>query len=117
MLSIVGIFVMIFVAARVFQTANNTGRNGALWAMATVCIGLGFQFFIPVLIGGVWGLVYVLQGWPMETFQQDVMGLAIIISIICLILSFVGMFIVLKHVSKLLPDNHDTPPPPPRFDG
>lgn len=119
MLSIVGIVLIVVAAVQVYKTANGTGRNGSLWAVATVAAGICFQLVIPIIIGIVIGIVYIMSGSTPEQAAVDITGLAIVITIVCLVLSFIAIWLIFRHVSKVRDDERyvTPPPPPPNFTG
>jgi hypothetical protein len=116
MLSIFALVAVIAAAVQIYKTANSTGRNGALWAFITVAIGIGFQWVIPLAIGIVLGIVMVASGTPVDDIQNKIQGPATIIGFITIGLSFLGVWLVFKHVSKV---PNDVPaarvPQPPTF--
>jgi hypothetical protein len=115
MLAIAGFVIMIVMTVQTYKTARDNGRNAVLWSLLTLGVGLAFQFVIPLLIGVVLGIVWVMQGTtdPAD-LQAKIYGPGIIIGIVCLVLSLVGMWLVFKQASKV-PDvpYPSTPPPPP----
>jgi len=117
MLQIIGIVAIVVFTYQVYKTANGTERNGALWAVLTAAIGVGFQFVIPIVLGIVLAIAYMAMGTHVEDLQSEVGGLALILGIGSIILSIVGMVLVMKHVSKVKDDEPavSKPPPPPNF--
>ena len=117
MLFIAGIVAIVVFTYQAYKTANGTGRNPVVWAAATAAIGIGLQFIIPFLIGLVLAVYYIATGTPVERLETEIFGLATILTLVCLVLSIVGMMLVMKHVSKISDDGSDTmaPPPPPTF--
>jgi hypothetical protein len=108
---------MIVMTYQTYKTARDNGRNGGLWALATLGVGIALQFVIPLIIGVVLGIILVMQGTsdPVE-LQSKIIGPANIFGIVCLVLSIVGMWLIFKHVSKVpgVPIA-EVPPPPPEF--
>ena len=118
MLTILGFVAIIVFTIQVYKAAKSTERNAALWALACAVVGLGFQFGVPIAIGLVIGIYYVVTGMPMDSIEAEISGLALIIGILGLILSVVGMVLIAKHVSRVKLDRPGTnapPPPPPTF--
>lgn len=116
MLGVIGLVAVIVGAYFAYKTANDNGRSGPLWAFITIAIGLGFQLVIPVLIGMVIGIVYVASGTPVDELQDKITGPTLVIGIIAIVSSFVGIGLVLRHVSKLPEDDPaENLPPPPTF--
>ena len=119
MLGILALIAVFISAYYAYKTANGTGRSGPLWALATLGVGLGCQIVLPVLVGLILGIVYVVTGTPVSDLQQKIAGITMIISFVALFLSFVGIWLVLRHISKIPEDRPGTPipPPPPTFGG
>ncbi len=118
MLSILGLFGVIFATYYVYKTARDTKRNAVGWALATFAVGFGFQIVLPLLIGVVIGIVMSLQGSSPAQIQEFVQVAAVIITLICLALSFAGIYLIMRRVSTL-PDTESfvAPPAPPDFNG
>jgi len=118
MLSILALVAMIVAAYQVYKTASGNGHSGVLWAGIALAVGIGFQLVIPILIGLVLGVIYISTGTPVEELQNKINGPAMVIGIITIALSFFGVWLVYRHVSKI-PDDAavDHVPPPPTFDG
>ena len=119
MLSLVGIIGIVIFAIQVYRSAVDYQRNAALWTILTVAIGIMFQFVIPFVIGVIYVIVIIAGGTPPEEVAVEQFGLLMVLGVICLILSFVGMFLVMRHVSKVPDDPLSAagpePPPPPTF--
>ena len=118
MLGIIALIAVVIFTIQVYKTANGTGRNGALWALLTAAVGIALQLVIPFIIGIVLAVVYLGMGSSPEALQSDMMGLATLIGIVCMVLSIVGMVLISKHVSKVPDDppmSAAVPPPPPQF--
>jgi len=117
MLSILGIVAIVVFTIQVYKTAAGTERNAPLWAIATAGIGIGIQFVLPVIIGLILAIYYMSTGTPAEELQSAVAGIASVIGVVGMVLSIVGMWLVMKHVSNVRDDLSVTaPPPPPAFD-
>ncbi len=117
MLSILG-FIAVFIAAYfVYKTAKDTGRNAVGWALLTLAVGFGVQIILPLFIGIILGVAMMTSGSSVTEIQESIAPAAMIIGIVCLILSFVGIWFIMRHISKLPEDESFAPPPPPTFDG
>jgi len=119
MLTIIGIVALVVFTIQVYKTAAGTGRNAAAWAAITAVIGISIQFVFPVIIGIAIGIYYAATGTPVDRIEIEMFGLLTIISILGIVLSLVGMWLVTKHVSKVIDDDPRAvapPPPPPTFD-
>lgn len=118
MLSIVGIVAIVIFTIQVYKAAVATGRNGPMWAVASLVVGIGVQFVIPVLIGLGFGIYLAASGASMENLESTYVGLFSIIGIGGIILSMVGMWLIMRHVSNVPdedPGAQAPPPPPPTF--
>ena len=123
MLSIVllflGIVAIVVFTIQVYKTAIDTGRNAPLWAGATAVIGIVIQFFLPVIIGVFFGIYLAVTERGFEDLESGFFGLMTVINVAGVLLSVVGMWLVMKHVSKIKEDDPAgaAPPPPPTFGG
>lgn len=101
MLSILGLVVIFVATYYVYKTAKDYDRNALLWAAGTFCVGFGLQIVLPLVIAIVLGIVLVARGMtdPAE-MQKRIEGPAQFIGIFGIILSFVGMWAILKLVSR-----------------
>ena len=116
MLSIVGIVAIVVFTIQVYKTASGTERNGPAWAAVNLVIGIGIQFVLPMIIGIVIGIYYIASGTPVEQLESEITTLATFIGIFGIVLSIVGMWLIMKHVSKVKDDDpKGAPPPPPTF--
>ncbi len=118
----IGIFVATYYA---YKTAKDYDRNPILWAAIVFAVGFGFQIIIPLLAGVILGIYFIATGTPPEMLEQEIYSYAIVINIVCIILSIIGMVLVLKHLGTVPDDDvpvssssqTSQPPPPPKFDG
>ena len=116
-LTLIGLVFIVVFAYFVAKTAKENGRNPVLWCLASLVTGFGLQWFAPLLIGIVIGVVLVMTGTPVEKIQSVFEGWAITLTIVPMILSVVGMFLILRHVAQLQEDEPEINlPPPPVFD-
>lgn len=116
MLSILGFAVLIVATIFAYRTAKDYGRNAAIWALITFGVGFGIQIIIPVFIGIIWGFVLLASGTPPERMQDEIGGWATIIGIICLVLSVISVFLVLRFLSKIPEEKSFVQPPQPPAD-
>ncbi len=118
MLSILGIVIIIVTTYLAYKTARDTGRNPVVWALLTFAVGFGIQIVIPFTMGIVIAVIWISSGTSVEQVQQSIQSWEITITIVCLILSFVGAALILRHISKIPQENSFVaPPPPPDFGG
>ncbi|CAN5200168.1 hypothetical protein BH20ACI1_BH20ACI1_21550 [soil metagenome] len=116
MLSILG-FIAVFIAAYfVYKTAKDTGRGAVGWSLLTVAVGVGLQIVLPVLIGIFVGVFMMAYGNSVTDIQENLQSASIIIAIGCLVLSFIGIALIIRHVAKIPEEELFVPPPlPPDF--
>lgn len=119
MIGIVGFIAIFVVTYFVYKTARGTERNPALWAAVAFIVGFGFQIVLPMLVGIALGVYWAVSGRPMELFADEMSGILTVASIVGLVLSFVSMWLVIRHVSRIPDDGTfgpaDQPPAPPTF--
>lgn len=118
--ALLGIVAIVIFAVQVYKAAAEYGRNAPLWTILTVIIGFVFQYILPLVVGIGWGIYLLISGGSIENIETSAFGLIFVVEVLCWALSFVGMFLVMKHVSQI-PDDPlvsilAPPPPPPRFD-
>jgi hypothetical protein len=118
-LQLLGLIAIVVCAYFVFTTAKEYGRSAGLWALITVGIGVAFQWILPVVIATVVTVVLVATGTRPERVADAIGWWGFAIMVLGLALSFVFMFLVLRHVAKLPDEAEETDlrvPPPPTFD-
>lgn len=117
MLFIVGLVGIVVFTIQVYKTAQGTGRNAAGWAALTAGIGIVIQLVIPFFIGIVIGLYYTLLNGGTEGIPEWVFTFSTAMGIAGIILSFVGMYLIIRHVMKVpeITSTSDSVPPPPYF--
>jgi putative Mn2+ efflux pump MntP len=117
MLSIFGLVAIIIVPILTYKTASSTGRNAVGWTLAAIGCGVGLQWIVPFFIGVVLAIVFMASGTSIDELPEKIAGFATFIGIFCFVLSIVGMWLILRRVSKV-PDDEPAiapPPPPPTF--
>jgi hypothetical protein len=118
MLSILGIVAIVVFTIQVYKSAASNNRNAAGWAVLTVILGIGIQFVVPVFIGLALGIYIAATGGDVDGIQASYFGLFAVIGVAGIILSIVGMYLVMRYVSKVPDDDpsvYAPPPPPPTF--
>ena len=118
MLSILG-FITVFIAAfYIYKTAKDTNRNAVGWALLTLAVGFGLQFFFPILIVFLIAAAMAVSGKPLTNIDGLPWSMDIIIVLIGWAVSFFGIWLIMRRVSTI-PDeeNFIAPPSPPTFDG
>jgi hypothetical protein len=112
MINILGFAVLIIVTIFAYKTAKDYERNAIGWALLTFAVGFGIQIILPILIFVVIAIVMIASGSSLARAQQDIPDITI--TMICLVLSVVSGFLILRHLSKIPEDKaFDTPPAPP----
>ena len=116
-LQLLGFVAIIVFTVFIGRTAKENGRNAILWAGACVGVGLGLQFVIPILVVIVITVVLITTGTRPDQVEAALGWWAFGISALCIALSLLGMFLILRHVAQLPEDQEsgDAPPPPPTF--
>lgn len=118
MLSILGLVAVIIATYHAYKSAKDTERNAIGWALLTFGVGFGIQIVIPVIIGIVIAIVMLASGNSIVEVEGFAQSVSTIIGIVCLFLSFIGIWFILRYVSKIPEyDASMPPPPPPTFDG
>ena len=112
LLIIIGIVFIVVFTIQVYKTASGTHRNGAGWAAATAVVGFTIQFGMPIFVGLVYGIYLAATGRGRNGIDQPVFGLFALIELAGIVFSVVGMWLIMRHVSKI-PDDDVIPPPPP----
>ena len=117
LLVIIGFVFIVVFTIQVYKTASGNRRNGGGWATATALVGIAIQFGMPMFVGVVYGLYLAANGRGRAGLNQPVFGLFALIELLGIVFSVVGMWFIMRHVSKLPEDDDSTPqpPPPPRF--
>ena len=107
---------ILFILAAYFayKKANSTGRSGIAWALITAAVYLGIQILLALGIGVFIGLGITFFGWSESLFDD----LNILISIICAVAGFGGVWLVFRYLDKTPKEESiPLPPPPPTFNG
>jgi hypothetical protein len=114
---LLGLIAIVILTIFVYRTAKDTGRNAVGWAMLVVVVGFGLQIVAPIVIATILVIYLAATTAAYETEIQNWNGVLSVVGIFCLVLSFVGMWLVLKTVSKIPDEASDraAPPPPPMF--
>lgn len=118
MLSILGLIAVFIATYYVYKTAKDTRRNAAVWALLTFAVGFGLQIVFPVLVLMVIAVAMTISGKRLNNVDELPWSLDTIIGLSGLVISFVGIWLILRRVSTI-PDDEivDTPPKPPTFGG
>ena len=117
-LQILGIIFVIVATYFIFKTAKENGRNPLGWALTAFGVGIGMQFIIPIILSIVVAFIFMATGTRADQLPVVIQTPSTIITFVCLGLSLVGVFMILRHISthREEPEIDDPPPPPPTFD-
>ena len=97
-----------------YRKANESGRNGILWAWAGAGVFIGTQLAVSLGIGLLLGFGMLALGWP-ETIIEDYNWPVTIVAIAA---SFGASWLLLRYLDRPaveIEENTNTPPPPPTF--
>lgn len=117
MIGILGLIFVIVAPIFVYRNARQNGHNAVLWTLLAICIGVGFQVIIPLLIGFALGVIWVNQGYTAAEIQASLETPSIILGVTSLILSIGGILLIMRHVNTIrdIKEDYPTPPAPPNF--
>lgn len=114
MLSIIGLIILVVASIQAYKAAKGYRRNGVAWALITFGVGVGIQLIIPLIFGIIYGIVLAAGGMTSpQQMQEAIMIPAVIVSIVCIVLSVVAVFLILRYLSRVPENRPFTPPPPP----
>ncbi len=113
MLSILGIVVIIIATYQVYKAAKDTGRNAVGWALVTFIFGAGTQVGVPIIAVMIFAVGMVASGTPESGLESALLGPATVIGLVCLALSFVAVWGILRIVSKIPEEKSFVSPPTP----
>ena len=84
----------------VYLTAKKNNHQPAKCALIMLAIGIGLQFILPVIVGIILAVALVGMGNSPNSVQPTIQSYSLIIGISCSILNAIGVFLVLRRVSK-----------------
>ena len=118
MLSIVGLVFIIVMTVIACRTAKDYERSAVGWGLLTFAVVFGIQIILPFFIGLVIGVGLLVSGTPQSRLQQrfDEDVPAVTISIVCMILSIIGGFLIIKYLAKVPEEKPFVAPPAPPTD-
>lgn len=125
-LSILGLVAVIVATYHVYKTARDNERNGVLWAFLTVVVGLGAQWVLPIIATMVLAISYAMSPptsrnpYAANQQMEELESFAFIFGIAGLVVSFIGLWLIMRFVSRIPeegPGSSAPPPPPPTFGG
>lgn len=97
-----------------YKKANESGRNGILWAFIALAVFIGVQLITGLFLGIGIGLGIALLGWS----ENILTSYDILLRIVAVIPGILGGYLVLKYLDRIPEDQtFNGPPPPPTFRG
>jgi steroid 5-alpha reductase family enzyme len=115
-ISIIGFAFIIILTIFAYRTAKDYERNAAVWAVITFFSVFGVQIILPFLIGLIIAVLMLVSGTPPEKLQESFNETvpAVTITVLCIVLSVVAGFLILRYLSKIPEEkSFDVPPAPP----
>lgn len=112
MLNIIGFVFIIVFTIFAYKTAKEYDRSPIGWALISFSVGFSLQIILPVLIIILFAILMRLNGISIEQQRETIP--IVTISVICILLSIVSGFLIVRHLAKL-PEEHSLLPPPPNF--
>ena len=96
-----------------YKKANESGRNGIVWAIVGVGVFIGTQVIVQLGLGVLLGLGMLAFDWPeslIDTYTWP-------ITIVSIVASFGTSWLLLRYLDRPLnlEDPYSPPPPPPTF--
>lgn len=101
----------ILAAILAYRKANDTGRNGWVWALIAAVTYVGTQFVVAIILGIGLGVVLGLMGRTEDDFKMAEYA----VTALAIILSFVTTWLLLRYLDKVPQEEVYNPPPPPQF--
>lgn len=117
MLSILGFIALIIIAVFAYRTARENNRRPFLWALIVFGVGFAIQIVVPFLFGVGIAIYMTLGGSTVPEIQEAIHLPAMIIGVICLILSVAAAIFILLRIQTAPAGGDDLPPPPPAATG
>lgn len=112
MLSIIGFVFIIVFTVFVYRTAKDYERNAIGWAAITFVAGIGIQIVLPIFLVIIIAVIASIGGSSIQQIQDDIP--IVTITVVCIILSIVTGFLILRHTAQLPEEkSFDVPPAPP----
>lgn len=114
MINLLGFAALIVITVFAYKTAKDYERNAIGWALLTFGIGFVIQIILPVLIFVLIAVVMIAGGSSPAQAQQEIPDITI--TMICLVLSLLAGFLILRYLSKIPEDEPFVAPPAPPAD-
>jgi|RhiMetStandDraft_4_1073278.scaffolds.fasta_scaffold381925_1 hypothetical protein len=95
-----------------YKKANESGRNGILWALIGIGVFIGTQLIVSLGVGVLLGFGILLFGWPETIIDAYTWP----ITIVAIAASFGASWLLLRYLDRPLSvEDSYSPPPPPSF--
>lgn len=104
-----GLILIIVLLWQVYKAANESGRNGVLWAIIAFFGSVALQVTIGLACGLAIGIGIELWGWSPELLTS----MSWPISILTIIINALAIWLLIKYLSRVPDDGVYSPPPPP----
>lgn len=110
LINLFGFVLLILFTIFAYKTAKEYGRNAIGWSLITFFAGIGIQIILPIFVVII---IFIVASIGKTSPQEIEDSIPIsTITVVCIILSLVGGFLILQHLSKI-PEDFDLPPAPP----
>lgn len=114
MINIFGIVLISVITIFAFKTAKEYERKPILWAIITFAAGFGIQILLPAFILVFIAIIATVSGSSTQKIQDKIPFVTI--SVICIILSIVAGFLILRFLAKIPEETSLNAPPAPPSD-
>jgi integral membrane sensor domain MASE1 len=86
--------------------------------LVTAGIGLGIQWIVPIVAAIIVSVIFLAAGTRQDQLADAITGIVFAVTLACLVLSVIGMFLVLRLAAKAANDDDAeiNIPPPPTFE-
>ena len=115
MLSVFGCICVIIATYYIYRTAKSSNRNSIKWAFVNLAVGFVFQFALPLLIASAVAFIVVISKGTARDIDRIYAKYGSIADITILILNFVGIWLIIRRVSKIPENEIPAVPPPPDY--
>ncbi len=114
MLNIIGFALIIVVTVFAYKTAKEYQRSAIGWTAITFVAGISIQIILPIFIVILIAIAMRVSGSSVE--QQKEAIPIFTISAVCVVLSVVAGFLIVRYLAKIPEEKpFDTPPAPLNF--
>lgn len=118
MLSIFGLVAIFVFTYNAYKISKQFGRHSVGWAAIVFGVGFGVQIVVPFFIGIAISIVMFAGGSTGVEVQEAIYTPAMLIGAVCILVSVVAMFLILRYLGKVpeYDENVSLPPPPTDFE-